>query len=87
MPTGQIKLIVVTKGKEVMVNFIVVNAFSLYIAILVRPWIHAIRVMPSTLHLKVKFPTKQGIIVIKGDQNATQPCLVATINHENKQKE
>ena len=33
VPEGQIKLLVVTKGKEVMENFIVVNAFSPYTAI------------------------------------------------------
>lgn len=34
MPKGQIKLPVVTEGKEVHVNFIVVKAFSPYTAIL-----------------------------------------------------
>lgn len=34
---GQIKLSIATEGKEVEVNFIVVNAFSPYIAILRRP--------------------------------------------------
>jgi len=53
-----------------MVNFIVVNAFSLYTAILAQPWIHAIGVVLSTLHVKVKFPTKQGIVMVKGDQKA-----------------
>lgn len=33
---GQIKLLVVTKGKDVIVNFIVVYDFSLYMAILAR---------------------------------------------------
>ena len=36
-PEGQIKLLVVIEGKEVEVNFIVVNAFSPYTAILGRP--------------------------------------------------
>ena len=77
----------VTKGKELMVNFIVVNAFSPYTAILARPWIHAMYVVSSTLHAKVNFPTEQGIVVVKKDQKATRQCLVATINHEIKQKE
>lgn len=47
---GQIKLSVVIEGKEVQGNFIVVNAFSSYTAILGRPWIHAIGAVPSTLH-------------------------------------
>ena len=48
-------------------NFIVVHAFSLYMEILTRPWIYAMGVILSTLHLKVKFPTEQGIVVVKGD--------------------
>ena len=50
MPKGQIKLLIVTEGKEVEVNFIVVNAFSPYTAILEWPWIHAMGAMPSVLH-------------------------------------
>ena len=69
-----------------MVNFIVVNAFSPYTAILARPWIHAMCVVPSMLHVNVKFPIEQGIVVVKGDQKAARQCLVAVINHEIKQK-
>ena len=69
-----------------MVNFIVVNAFSPYTAILARPWIHTMGVVLSTLHVKVKFPTEQRVVVVKGDQKAIRQCLVAVINHEIKQK-
>ena len=68
IPNGQILLPVNMEGKEVMVTFIVVASFSLYIAILARPWIHAMGAVPSTLHVKVKFHTKQGIAVVKGNQ-------------------
>ena len=44
-----------------MVNFIVVNTFSLYIAILA-----------STLHVKVKFPIEEGVVVIRGNQKAAR---------------
>lgn len=70
-----------------MVNFKVVLAFSSYIAILVRPWIHAMGAVPSTLHVKVMFLTEHGIVVVKGDQDVARQCLVAAINHEIKQKE
>lgn len=63
-----------------MVNFIVVNSFSLYTAILGRPWIHAIGVVLSILHVKVKFHTEQGIAVVKGDHQVARQCLVAAIN-------
>lgn len=48
-PKGQIKLLVVIEGKEVEVNFIVVNAFSPYSEILGCPLIHAMGATPSTL--------------------------------------
>jgi len=68
MPKGQISLLVMIEGKEVMISFIVVNTFSPYMEILGRSWIHAIGAMPSTLHMKVKFPTEDGISVVRGDQ-------------------
>ena len=37
--------------------------------------------------VEIMYPTEQGIVVIKGDQNATRPCLVVAINHEINQKE
>ena len=58
IPKKQILLPVNMEGKELMVIFIIVASFSLYMAILRRPWIHAIGAVPSTLHVKVKFCTK-----------------------------
>ena len=87
MLEGQILLPVMTKGKEVMVNFIVVNAFSPYMAILGRPWIHAMGIVPSTLHMKVKFLIEDGVNMVRGDQQVSGQCLVSTINHEIKLKE
>ena len=58
IPQGQISLPVSMEGKEMIVTFIVVNSFSLYTAILGRPWIHAIGAISSTLHMKVKFRTE-----------------------------
>ena len=66
IPKGQISLPVNMEGNEVMVTFIVVNSFSPYTAILGRPWIHAMGAVPSTLHVKVKFCTEQGVAVVQG---------------------
>ena len=76
-----------TERKEVMINFIVVHTFFPYTIILSRPWIHAMGVVSSTLHMKVKFPTEDGIVMVRGDQQVTQHCLVTVINHEIKLKE
>jgi len=56
IPRGMIKLPMQARDEEVEVNFIVVEAYSPYTAILVRPWLYAMRVVSSTLHLKVKYP-------------------------------
>ena len=53
---GQIRLPVQTGSGVVEVDFIVVDAFSPYIAIIGRPWIHTLGAVSSTLHQKVKYP-------------------------------
>ena len=68
IPEGQISLLVNMEGMEVTIAFIVVASFSSYTAILGRLWIHAMGAVPSTLHMKVKFRTEQGVAVIKGSQ-------------------
>ncbi|XP_050289989.1 uncharacterized protein LOC126728165 [Quercus robur] len=52
-PKGQIILTIQTGSEVVEVNFIVVDAYSPYIAIVARPWIHALEAVSSTLHQKV----------------------------------
>ena len=49
-------------------NFIVVHAFSPYTTILGRLWVHAMGVVPSTLHGKVKFHIEGGIAIVRGYQ-------------------
>ena len=45
-------------GSEVVeVDFIVVDAYFPYTAIVARPWLYALGVVSSTLHLKVKYPS------------------------------
>ena len=61
VPQGMIRLPVQARDEEVQVNFIVVEAYSPYTAILTKPWLHAIGVVSSTLHLKVKFPTHKRV--------------------------
>lgn len=70
-----------------MVHFIVVSFFSLYTVILGRSWMHAIGVVPSTLHVKVNFHTDHGVVVVRGDQQVARQCLVEAVNREIKQKE
>ena len=56
-PKGMIKLPIQT-GSEIMeVNFIVVDTYSPYTAIVGRPWLHTLEAVASSLHQKVKFPS------------------------------
>ena len=50
IPKGQIRLPVQTSSEVVEVDFIVVNAYSPYTAIIAIPWLHTLGVVFSTLH-------------------------------------
>ena len=85
IPEGQISLPVDMEGKGVIVTFIVVRSFSPYTAILRRPWIHAMKAVSSTLHVKVKFPTKYGVAKVRGNQQVARQCLVAAVRWKSEQ--
>ena len=50
VPKGHIRLPVQTSSDVVEVDFIVVDAFYLYMAIMGRPWLHTLGAVSSTLH-------------------------------------
>ena len=50
IPKGMIKLPIQTGPEIVKVNFIVVNTYSPYIAIVGRPWLHTLEAVASSLH-------------------------------------
>ena len=52
--------------------------------ILGRAWIHGMRVVPSTLHQVIKFPTSQGIRTIRGDQETTRHCYQIALKERTK---
>ena len=57
IPKGQIRLPIQTSSNVVEVDFIVVNAFSPYTAIMGKPWLHTLGAISSILHQKVKYPS------------------------------
>ena len=61
IPRSQIRMPVQASSKVVKVDFIVVDAYSPYTAIVARPWLHTLRVVSSTLHFKVKYPSEEHI--------------------------
>ena len=81
VPKGQIRLPVQTSPDVVEVDFIVIDAFSPYTAIMGRPWLHTLGAVSSTLHQKVKYPSKGQVLEILGSQSTARQCLVAAIRH------
>ena len=63
-------------------DFIVVDAYSPYTAIVARPWLHTLGAVSSILHQKVKCPSEGRIKEILGDQSMARQCLVAAIQHK-----
>ena len=73
-------------SKVVEVDFIVVDAYSPYTAIVARPWLHTLGVVSSTLHQKVKYPSGSQIKEILEDQALARQCMVAAIQHKPEAK-
>ena len=78
---SQIRLLEQAGSEVVEVNFIVVNAFSPYTAIVARPWLHALGAVSSTFHLNVKYPSRDQIEELVGSQSMDRQCLVAITIH------
>ena len=64
------------------VDFIVVDAFFPYIAIIGRPWLHSLGAVSSTLHQKLKYPSEGQVLEIVGSQSMTRQCLIVAIQHK-----
>ncbi|KAI3461303.1 hypothetical protein Pfo_017966 [Paulownia fortunei] len=62
-----------------MVKFLVVNAPSTYNMILGRPSLNLFHAVASTYHMKLKFPTHEGIGEAIGDQRMARECYANTL--------
>ena len=69
---GQVRLPVQTGSEVGDVDFIVMDAYSPYTAIVARLWLHTLGAVSSTLHQKVKYPSDGQIKEILGDQAMTR---------------
>ena len=82
IPKGQIRLPIQTDLEIVDVDFIVVDSYSSYIAIVARPSLYALGVVSSTLHQEVKYPSEGLVKEILGNQSVARQCMVAAILHK-----
>ena len=82
IPKDQIRLPVRTSSETMEVDFIVVDAYSPYTAIVARLWLHTLGAVSYTLHQKVKCPSEGQIEEILGDQAMARQCMVSAIQHK-----
>ena len=84
IPKGQIRLPIQTDSEIVEVDFIMVDSYSPYTAIMARPWLHALGTVSSTLLQKVKYPLEGLVKEILGSQSVARQCMVVAILHKPK---
>ena len=79
---GQIRLPVQAGSEVVEVDFIVVDAYSPYTAIVARPWLHTLGAVSLILHQKVKYLSRDRIEELVESQLMARQCLMSVILHQ-----
>ncbi|XP_077246117.1 uncharacterized protein LOC143885984 [Tasmannia lanceolata] len=54
-------------GEDFKIEFQVLDIKASFLLLLGRPWLHKFGVVPSSLHQKLKFLRKNGVVTVKGD--------------------
>ncbi|XP_010255657.1 PREDICTED: uncharacterized protein LOC104596275 [Nelumbo nucifera] len=87
-PLGRIKVQVAVGSDSNLVcfehHFLEVTTLPPYNAILGQPILHALRVVVSTYYLSVKFPTRYGVRVVRGDQLESRKCYAMVLKGKGK---
>ncbi|XP_021733161.1 uncharacterized protein LOC110699981 [Chenopodium quinoa] len=71
---GEIQLPTLLKGINMMHKFYVIDCKTAYNVIVGTPWIHKMKVIPSTYHQLLKFPNPWGVAVVEGDRKQAREC-------------
>lgn len=66
---GEIDLPIQIGPTTFQVNFQVMDITPAYSCLLGRPWIHAARAVPSTLHQKIKFVINDKLVVVSAEED------------------
>jgi len=83
---GDIKLPIYIEGVNSIQKFCVIDTLSCCNVILGRPWIHDMKVVPSTYHQCVKLPTPWGVVKIDSDQQEAKNCYTSSMKSASKPK-
>ena len=63
-------------------RFLIVDASSAYNMLLGRPFLNAIKAIPSAYHMMIKFPTKSRVGMVRGDQRVARECYSASVKQK-----
>ena len=86
LPLGSIQL-VLTLGEvpcqaTTTTRFLIVDAPSAYNMLLGRPSLNAIKAIPSAYQMMIKFSTKSGVGMVRGDQRVARECYSASVKQK-----
>ncbi|XP_019252647.1 PREDICTED: uncharacterized protein LOC109231439 [Nicotiana attenuata] len=70
--SGEIALPVLAGGVTLETMFHIMDQDTAYNAIIFRPWIHAMKAIPSRLYQVIKFPTLWAVFSIRGEQRTAR---------------
>ena len=86
LPLGSLQL-VLTLGDPpcqatTTVKFLIVDAPSAYNVLLGRPYLNAIKAIPSAYHMVINFPTTNGVGMVRGDQRMARECYSTSMKQK-----
>ena len=86
LPLGSIQL-VLTLGDPpcqvtTTVRFHIVDAPSAYNVLLGRSSLNTIKVIPSSYHMVIKFPTTNRVGIVRGDQHVARECYSTSMKQK-----
>ena len=86
LPLGSIQL-VLTLGDPpgqamTTARFLIVDSPSAYNMLLGRPFLNAIKAIPSAYHMMIKFSTTSGVGMVQGDQLMARECYSASMKQK-----
>lgn len=84
---GKISLPMTVRNIIYILEFLIVSTLSPYNYIMGRPTLNQLQARISTCDLFMKFPDREAIHVIYGDQNAPPECCFATVKEVEIKKE
>ena len=78
LPLGSVQLMLTLGDPQCQatttVRFLIIDAPSTYNMLRGKPSLNAIRVVPSAYHMVIKFPTANGVGMVRGNQRIAREC-------------